>query len=227
MFIMSSIEHNKVEFSGKLIRQRLSDGYLNATDMCKANGKLYADWKRLGSTNEYLKALSSDMGTTVSDLVQIKKGGKADQQGTWIHPYVATNLAQWISPKFSIKVSQWIGEWRKYSQENENKFMEAMNTLEPSASAKREKEIQYRLRDQLNAEIEVKTPVGNIDLLTSDTVIEIKEYSKWKHAIGQVICYGLHYKNKQKKIILFGSGDMDEVIRETCTTLGIELDILE
>ena len=45
-----------------------------------------------------------DMGPI--SLLDIKKGGV--NQGSWIHPDLAIQLAQWISPKFVIQVSKWI-----------------------------------------------------------------------------------------------------------------------
>jgi hypothetical protein len=102
------IEFEEKIFCGHIIRQRMSDGYLNATDMCKVNNKLYADYTRLEQTKEFLKELVSDMGIPISKLVQIKKGGNKYKQGTWIHPHVAIHLAQWVSPKFSVAVSKWV-----------------------------------------------------------------------------------------------------------------------
>jgi hypothetical protein len=102
------------DFYGATIRQRSSDGYLDATAMCKATGKLLADYKRLKSTKEYLKAFSSDMGIPISVIIQVVKGvqkGKTPQeQGTWIHPYASIHLAIWCSPNFAIMVTKWTFE---------------------------------------------------------------------------------------------------------------------
>jgi hypothetical protein len=46
------------EFKGITIRQRTTDGYLNATEMCKATGKLFADYHRLKTTQVFLEAFS-------------------------------------------------------------------------------------------------------------------------------------------------------------------------
>ena len=62
------------DFHGATIRQRSSDGYLNATDMCQATGKLFAGYKRLKSTKEYLDALSSDMQIHTSNIIQTELG---------------------------------------------------------------------------------------------------------------------------------------------------------
>jgi len=100
------------EFDGNLIQQRGIDGYIHATAMCKACGKLFADYSRLDTTQAFLAALSSDMGITVSQIVISKKGNTSKfKQGTWVHPKVAIHLAQWLSPVFAVQVTNWIFEW--------------------------------------------------------------------------------------------------------------------
>ena len=100
------------KLDGELISQRPKDGYINATALCKVAGKLYGDYSRLGTTKNFLKELSSDMGIPISALIQsLKGGGKPELQGTWVHPQVAINLAQWLSPKFAVQVSKWVFEW--------------------------------------------------------------------------------------------------------------------
>jgi len=98
-------------YQGSLIQQRAADGYINATAMCKAAGKLWADYNRLAATQAFLAALSSDMGIPISEIVQSIRGGDTALQGTWVNPQVAVHLAQWLSPEFAVKVSQWIVEW--------------------------------------------------------------------------------------------------------------------
>jgi hypothetical protein len=55
-----------------LIHQRKCDGYFDATAMCQAVGKLFADYRRLDTTEEFLKVLSSDMGIPISKLKEAK-----------------------------------------------------------------------------------------------------------------------------------------------------------
>jgi hypothetical protein len=48
-------------------------------------------------------------GNPASQFVDIKKGGNDKfNQGTWLHPDLAIQLAQWISPTFALQVSKWI-----------------------------------------------------------------------------------------------------------------------
>lgn len=105
---VQTIDRKHGEF---LIGQRVSDGYVNATAMCRACGKLVADYLRIKSTTEYLEALSADMGIPISGLAQSRKGGLPHLQGTWVHPKAAIHLAQWCSPEFAVLVSNWVFDW--------------------------------------------------------------------------------------------------------------------
>lgn len=104
----------------RIVRQRALDGYINATAMCKAAGKLFGDYSRLRSTKEFLEALSLDMGIPISKLVEQFRGKPAHLQGTWVHPQVAIHLAQWLSPEFAVQVSRWVFEWMSGRLAREN-----------------------------------------------------------------------------------------------------------
>ncbi len=210
------------------IESRTSDQFINATQMCRAGGKRFKDWARLASTKELIDALQKNLttgnpGTRVTTVETVC----GRYGGSWIHPYLAVPLAQWISPTFSIAVSCWVNQWRNYSEINEKEFQRELSELKPSTISQKEKEIQLKLQIELDADVEFKTPSGYIDIITDDRIIEIKEYCKWKHAIGQIICYGIHHPQKQKKIILFGSGNIDEIICNACNKLGIEVQFIE
>jgi hypothetical protein len=88
------------------ISRRSTDEYVNATAMCKANGKQWNDYWRLDRATEYLEALSSETGISVSNLCLVTKGGA--YQGTWVHPQVAIDLARWISAPFAVWMDGWL-----------------------------------------------------------------------------------------------------------------------
>jgi hypothetical protein len=96
------------EFNGKVIEQRSDDGYMDATAMCRANGKKWSHYWANKNTQEFIEALSADAGIPASGLVEVRKGGTVGDQGTYVHPRVATHLAQWCSPKFAVLVSGWV-----------------------------------------------------------------------------------------------------------------------
>ena len=110
--------------------QRASDGYFNATAMCKAAEKLFGNYYQLKSTKAFLVQLESVIGIpitakttdtlkvleaetliSVSELVQRVRGGRPELQGTWVHPRVAIHLATWLSLEFETLVTGWVVDW--------------------------------------------------------------------------------------------------------------------
>lgn len=106
--LLPLIEH---EVEQVQIYQRFSDGYVNATAMCKAAGKEFSDYKKLVTTKAYVNELSSALTIPQDGLIDSIVGGVPQMQGTWVHPQVAIHLAQWLSPKFAVLVSKWVFDW--------------------------------------------------------------------------------------------------------------------
>jgi len=98
-------------YQGSLIQQRKGDGYINATAMCAAAGKLWGHYQANAQTKAFLEALAGSIGIPIDLIVQPILTGPNDMRGTWVHPQVAVHLAQWLSPEFAVKVSQWVVEW--------------------------------------------------------------------------------------------------------------------
>jgi len=93
------------DIAGIRIRQRGLDGYLDATAMCKAHGKLFAHYRSNQNTTEFLEELSFTIGIPIDGLVQSIEGRGG---GTWVHPRVAIKLAEWCSPQFAVLVNGWV-----------------------------------------------------------------------------------------------------------------------
>ena len=80
-----------------------NDGYINATQLCKAGSKEFKHYKENKQMQDYLQALSSVVGIPTTEFISIKQGGI--NQGTYVHRKVGYHLAQWISPYFAVQVS--------------------------------------------------------------------------------------------------------------------------
>ena len=94
-------EINQMPLDGEIGKYTIPKGYVNATQMCAANGKLWGHYKERKSTKAYWTALSNDIGMAISSLIiQIEAYGNS--QGTWVHPEIAIDLAQWVSFEFRI-----------------------------------------------------------------------------------------------------------------------------
>lgn len=70
---------------------------------------------------------------------------------------------------------------------------------------------------------QVVCPAGKIDVLTHDEVIEIKEVTQWKAALGQVLAYSAFYPNHGARLHLFGpsSAQTKKLIESVCTGQGV------
>jgi hypothetical protein len=113
--IINDIKNNNnlinLILNNQIIQFREKDNYINATQLCKAGCKKFNDWLRLDTTKKLISVLASEAGIPASLLIDSKKGNTNNfNQGSWIHPDLAIQLAQWLSPEFSIQVSFWIRE---------------------------------------------------------------------------------------------------------------------
>lgn len=119
-----------------------------------------------------------------------------------------------------------VEEWEK--KNNITLYTNELYILELSINKGkgREREIQVKLAKELNAKMEVETPVGRIDLLNKDSIIEIKRFSQWKDALGQILSYGMFYPLKKKVIYLFGDKNVNiniDDIKKIYSKYDIEL----
>ena len=67
------------------------DGFVNATQLCKAGGKQFKHWFQTNETKQLIQALVYNTGIPALDLIDVKKGG--NHSGSWIHPDLAVQLA--------------------------------------------------------------------------------------------------------------------------------------
>ena len=129
--------------NGEVIHQRSTDGYINATAMCKAVGKEWSNYRKNDGTEGFLQALEGSLRIRRDLLVQTVSAGPNDQRGTWIHPQVAINLAQWLSPEFAVQVSEWVVTWMMAIAEKQKEY--------PDFNSLSEDEKRLYLRDQVSA----------------------------------------------------------------------------
>lgn len=138
-------------YQGSLIQQRATDGYINATAMCRAAGKEWNHYHANASTKAFLTALQGSPEIPGDPVVQQIMTGPNETRGTWVHPHVAINLAQWLSPEFAVKVSQWVADW-----------------MSGKGAPARAAEIPFHLRRYIANQRSV--PVGHFSILTEMTM---------------------------------------------------------
>ena len=109
-------------------------------------------------------------------------------------------------------------------QNNKNNYNQTYS-LERLTNDIKKTQLMVKLAKQFNAEMEVATLAGYIDLLNEDTIISIKESSLWKQALGEILIYSTYYPLKKKIIYLFGNAPeyKIEIIKNIYSKYDIEL----
>lgn len=92
---------SQLKKEAKIAKRDVPRGYVNATQMCQANGKLWGHYAARKSSKAYWKGLADDIWIPISSLI-VQVDGYGDEQATWVHPEVAVDLAQWVSVPFKI-----------------------------------------------------------------------------------------------------------------------------
>jgi hypothetical protein len=108
MTSLTPISHN---FNNSVISQLQEDtlingvmvpkGFVNATEMCKANRKQIAKYWENVKTKEFLteyNRCNRNSGYTVITITE----GVNEYRGTWVHLDIALDIASWVSPIFKV-----------------------------------------------------------------------------------------------------------------------------
>lgn len=113
---LASMDHPALvsrSWNGTPISRRTIDGYVNATAMCKANGKQWSKYRESDRCQTYLDALAETSEIRMFDLIESRQGQGG---GTWVHPQVAVDLARWISAPFAVWMDGWFLESIQHPQ---------------------------------------------------------------------------------------------------------------
>jgi hypothetical protein len=197
-------KYSKAKYGEFDVIMNMTTGYINATKLCTDGGKHMKNWTR----NESNKELIDVFNKKINNPVIIYDDSYGITRGTYVHHDLILVIACWISPIVFLKINNIINEWRKMSLDNEIRFRKDIGDgikegIGMFESSQTESVIRDKIASDENGIVEVKTEVGFIDVLTDTKIIEVKKYHNWKHAVGQVECYGYFYPNKQKWIYLF------------------------
>ena len=94
------------EYLGNNIEFKMIGGhvYANANKMAEAFGgsKKLENWKASPNTKKYIGALERSLKSSERDLIIVNQGGKADEQGTWIHEKLILNFARYLNVEFEL-----------------------------------------------------------------------------------------------------------------------------
>ncbi|WP_443864303.1 KilA-N domain-containing protein [Fusobacterium ulcerans] len=116
---------NNIEF--KVVEGHV---YANANKMAEAFGgsdKL-KNWKNSPNTQRYVEALEKSLGKNYpTKLFIINQGGKANEQGTWIHEKLILNFARYLNVEFELWCDEQIAALLRDGNVNIKKVTDIQN----------------------------------------------------------------------------------------------------
>jgi hypothetical protein len=98
---------NTLVLNGLVIEVDPDTFMVNATQMCKAAGKRWVDYRKNNTTEGYLKAIESKVRIITFDLIRSKPGHNG---GTMVHLLIALDLASWLSDDVRLQFNMWNAE---------------------------------------------------------------------------------------------------------------------
>ncbi len=223
--------HSKALYGDFNVIIDITNGYINATKLCADGGKQMKNWIRNNGSRELIKEFEENLSNTAPFLITDNSYGIT--RGTYVHPDLIPHIASWVSVKFACKVSKIINEWKQSSPENEFRYWNDMGESFKQTKYNHTPEWKEAfIRDHIALEedgsVEVETPAGFIDVLTSDKIIEVKQEHNWKHELGQIKCYGFYYPTKEKWIYLFDCKYTNkDIINNICKFEGVFVKYIE
>lgn len=151
----------KFDYEGSPISFATGENVMvNATQMAKKFGKEAKHWLNNQQTNEFLEELSEVRNLTSADLVQVRRGGEPQAQGTWMHEDVAMEFARWLSPKFAIWCNDRIKELARdgvaVASDDDEVIAHAMQVLQRRLDAK-QAQLQAAEETITQQETEIRT----------------------------------------------------------------------
>ncbi len=231
----------RLVMKGFLIHTR-KDGFMDATQICEYGRREPHNWYSQKRNIALMDLLKHDLASNhkPAEVIDIDQtNGRV-----WIHPLLVVPLASWVSLRFTISASLFIEDWKHQHDAHVVGFESALthtrspnNVAHDDPDAETEYHVMHEneLRDKykalLGGDAEVKTPSGNIDLLTPTMLIELKVARNWKHGVGQLICYGAYYEDHSLHLYLFNHSVLNatkkDEIKRVCARSSITVKYID
>lgn len=191
----------QLTLTNNIIESRVSDYFVNATQLCNISGKRFNDWYTLDSTKKLIKTLENYLrieqksktdisvlqksikiqNTSINQeveikVIDIKKGNSIKYKaGSWIHPDLVVPFATWACPEISIKVSRWIQELvttGSVSIDSKKTSQELIELTKQFQFEIKEKDNQLKIKDNLLLDANFK------NLKLDNKILNVKQYKE-------------------------------------------------
>lgn len=88
-----------------------SNGYINATSLCKIYGKKFFHWKENSSTENLCSVLEKELNLKRDEFIITVMFGKKFFKGSYVHPKLIIPIAAWTSPDLVLPLCDIIVEF--------------------------------------------------------------------------------------------------------------------
>ncbi|MFA9202055.1 MAG: KilA-N domain-containing protein [Candidatus Nanopelagicaceae bacterium] len=191
---------NNLSYNGQKISQR-QDGYINGTEMAKANDVRINNWTQTDDFKRYQTAISAKTGIPAMVLVNTSSDSRGTKT-TWLHPDMAIKFGRWISVDFEIWCDNHI---KTLMEKGKTKLVEEPLTRRQIAEQLLAAEIELeKAEEQLalaQTEIEVQAEIID-ELFDYSSIIRVAKYNKcdekaftWRKLKAASITLGLEIKS--------------------------------
>ena len=103
---LEMVEVNQSRFAAEILSGNAS---INLTQMAQPFGRSFrpGNWLKTEEARRYIEVIAVATNVATADLVEVRQGGRPENQGTWCKDYrIALRFAQWLSPEFSVMVDE-------------------------------------------------------------------------------------------------------------------------
>ena len=182
--------------------------YVSLTRMCSDAGAVTGNVMRPKAVSAFINELRDQLG-----VEPVYRESSAPNSCIWVVPELVTFLAMRISVKFGVQVTLWLEQWKAKEPANAAAWHGALEALEATApNDLAEQRVVAQLCTRLRAEgqcplTEVAVHAGTdgmVDVLTDSDMFEVKRWTNWRHALGQVLTYSVGVEPRRRlSIVLF------------------------
>jgi hypothetical protein len=193
------------EYEGFKIRQRPSDKYYSAKDICAVGGKQFGHWNKREEKEPYGRnKILRKLKLPLEEVVQIRAYHNAKHYpDSWVHPVMAQRLANWVSPALEDAVEGWNNYYDRLEADIKNTNLSEWELIEDTVQTVDDVELSLNLRDMSTVSDDIENSLDRLDAVISCLNIckEKNEKELYQNLVGYL----------QK--LIFQMGDRKEVAK--------------
>eukprot|EP00899_Mesostigma_viride_P028836 jgi/Mesvir1/9137/Mv14387-RA.1 len=170
---------------------------------------------RTKAFEDLLDAMKIHLG--MDKLMERVQGGTPSMQGTWMHTSLIWHVAAWISPVFAVAAMDWADIFYNTPACPKGCMKTLATRMFQDAGRQSAQRSEVDVRDNVALRVggQVEVKVGDTSMRADivsykcKMLLEVKEFTRWTDAVGQLLVYGHHFPGLTKVIVVFDRDGKD------------------